>query len=425
MFCAPRKIFKVSKFGQTWRIRPTIPFLIVIILLAGCDSRAFPFNPLGLTPDLKRGPYVQLGGTESILVVWQTISDTQGAVEFGLTESLGTRIASSEFGTRHSLFLTGLQSNTYYYYRVLDGDRPLSQIVRFHTNHESNGTNFSFLVLGDSGSGSADMFDIANLINASGASFGLHTGDVIYPNGEEHFYDSKFFYPYAQFLATNVMYMSLGNHDLVTDNGAPYLNNFHLPANNLHGTERYYSFDFGHAHFVALDTNQSTSPGSAQRTWLEQDLAVTTKPWKFVFFHHPPYTAAFLIKDGIRFDLANLSVRRNLVPLFELFGVDIVFSGHAHSYERTFPILQNQVIDQGQDPDYVNPSGPIYVITGGGGASLLGLDSSPLNALGSSSLNARAVVAYHIVEISLSDNELIGRAIEPGVGVIDEFRVNQ
>jgi predicted phosphodiesterase len=417
MIRTPRKEFQASKLGQRWKIRPTILILVAVILVTGCSSNTTPFNPLRVDPDLKRGPYVQLGGTESILVVWQTIPVTQRAVEFGLTESLGTKITSSEFGTTHSLSLTGLQSNTYYYYRVLDGDRPLSRIVRFHTNHESSDTNFSFLVLGDSGNGSAEMFAVANLINASGASFGLHTGDVIYPHGEERFYDSSFFWPYAPFLATNVMYTSLGNHDTNTDNGAPYLNNFHLPANNWHGTERYYSFDYGHAHFVALDTNLPTAPGSAQRTWLEQDLAVSTKPWKFVFFHHPPYSAGVVTIDGERFELAHMLVRRNLVPLFELFGVDIVFSGHAHSYERTFPILQNQAVNQGQEPDYVNPSGPIYVITGGGGAGLLGLDSS--------SFNVRAVAAHHIVEISLSDDEMIGRAIRPSGLVIDEFRVGQ
>ena len=415
MFCAPRKNIKVSRLDQRWRIQPTILFLFLIILLAGCDSNTFPSSPLGLSPDLKRGPYVQLGGTESILVVWETISNTQGAVEFGLTDSLGTRIASSELGTRHSLSLTGLQPNTYYYYQVLDGDRPLSQTTRFHTNQQSNHNNFSFLVVGDSGFGTVAMFKVADLINASAASFGLHTGDVIYFYGEERLYDSRFFHPYARFLATNVMYTSIGNHDLVTDNGAPYLNNFYLPANNLDGTELYYSFDYGQAHFVALDTNQSTATGSAQQTWFEQDMATTTKPWKFVFFHHPPYTASFINADGTRVDLAVRSVRQNLAPLFELFGVDIVFSGHSHSYERTFPILQDNSVDEEQEPDYVNPSGPIYVITGGGGAPLLGLDSS--------TLNARAVSAYHIVEVSLSDDELIGRAIEPGVGVIDEFRV--
>ena len=412
-----RKLAVSNRTVAGWKIRPAILVLVAVILITGCSSSACSLSPLCVNPDLKRGPYVQLGGTESILVVWQTIPVTEGAVEFGLTESLGTRITSGEFGTTHSLSLAGLQSNTYYYYRVLDGDRPLSRIVRFHTNHESSDTDFSFLVVGDSGNGSAAMFAVANLINAAGASFGLHTGDVIYPHGEEQFYDSSFFWPYASFLATNVMYTSLGNHDTNTDNGAPYLNNFYLPANNRHGTERYYSFDYGYAHFVALDTNQPTAPGSAQHTWLEQDLAVSTKPWKFVFFHHPPYSAGVLTIDGERVELADMLVRRNLVPLFELFGVDIVFSGHAHSYERTFPILQNQAVDQGQEPDYVNPSGPIYVVTGGGGGGLLGLNSS--------SFNVRAVAAHHMVEISLSDDELIGRAIGASGLVIDEFRVGQ
>jgi len=195
------------------------------------------------------------------------------------------------------------------------------------------------------------------------------------------------------------------------------LNNFHLPANNLEGSERYYSFDYGHAHFVALDASVSTAPGSAQHAWLEQDLATSTKPWKFVFFHHPPYSGGFIIIDGKRLETENITVRRNLVPLFELYGVNIVFSGHSHSYERTYPILQNQAIDQGQEPDYINPSGPIYIVTGGGGRYLLGLDPN--------SLNARAVAAYHIVEITLSDGELTGRAIQPPGLVIDEFRVRQ
>ena len=109
--------------------------------------------------------------------------------------------------------------------------------------------------------------------------------------------------------------------------------------------------------------------------------------------------------------------RQNLVPLFELFGVDVVFSGHSHSYERTFPILQNQPVDELQDPDYTDPSGPIYVVTGGGGRSTTELDPS--------SLNAKAIAVNHIVEITLSDDELTGRTtIPPGV-VVDEFSVRQ
>ena len=212
--------------------------------------------------------------------------------------------------------------------------------------------------------------------------------------------------------------MSIGNHDMLTNDGSAYFDSFYLPTNDWVGTENYYSFDYGHAHFVALDTLQSTLPASDQYRWLERDLSRTAQPWKFVFFHFPPYTAGFLDhQDGRRSPLDTASVRRNVVPLFETYGVDVVFAGHSHSYERTFPILQNQVIDQGQEPNYVNAAGPIYIVTGGGGASLLGLDSSPLNA--------RQNLAHHMVEISLSGDQVIGRASTPSGFVIDEFTIER
>ena len=110
-------------------------------------------------------------------------------------------------------------------------------------------------------------------------------------------------------------------------------------------------------------------------------------------------------------------VRANLTSLFELYNVNIVFSGHTHSYERTFPVLQGQGVDHEQEPDYVNPSGPIYIVTGGGGAAMTELDSS--------SLNARAVATFHIVEITLDGDELSGRAISPLGLTFDAFQVRR
>ncbi len=413
--CFSRQALRGSRPSSIRRPGSLILVLSTVILLIGCGSSRSPVNPLAIDLNLKRGPYLQLGATDSIVVDWQTFSATEGALEFGRTESLGTRIETVESSTRHSVSLAGLEPNTYYYYQVYDGNQAVSDLLRFHTNHGPGDTEFSFLVVGDSGTGAAAMYDVANLIRASSVSLGLHTGDLVYPNGEDELYDSRFFYPYAPFLASNVMYPSLGNHDLLTDDGAPYFNNFALPGNESSGTKRYYSFDYAHAHFVALDTNSTLAIGSAQRMWLEQDLAMTTKPWKFVFFHHPPYSAGFQSNGTGRSLLQDPRVRRNLAPLFELYGVDIVFSGHAHSYERTFPISQDRAADETQEPIYTDPSGPIYIVTGGGGGFLTELDAS--------SLNAQAISAAHIVEITLSGNELTGRAITPPGDVIDEFRV--
>jgi hypothetical protein len=389
--------------------------LLVVDALAGCESSTSDHNPLREHWNLKRGPYVQRGTTDSILVVWQTFEAIRGAVEFGLTEELGTRVESSVEASSFALSLTGLSPDTYYYYRIFEDDRPVSELLRLHTNAGPESDELRFLVFGDSGTGTADMLDVADLVNFSAASFGLHTGDVVYFLGAEALYDPRFFYPYAPFLASNVLYPSLGNHDLHTLRGAPYLNNFFVPPNQIQRTERYYSFDYAHAHFVALDTNMSLAAGSTQLGWLEQDLAANTQPWTFVFFHYPPYSAGILDRDGRRARLEFPPLRRHLVPLLEQHGVDVVFSGHSHSYERTYPILQNSPIDRGQDPSYTDPGGPIYIITGGGGGNLTELDSS--------SLNAEAIAVPHLVEVSISGNELVGQAIAPPGEIIDEFRL--
>ncbi|MGI9257923.1 MAG: fibronectin type III domain-containing protein, partial [Gammaproteobacteria bacterium] len=134
--------------------------LLVVDTLAGCESSTSDFNPLRENWNLKRGPYVQRGTTDSILVVWQTVEATRGAVEFGLTEDLGTRVETSVEASSFALSLTGLSPDTYYYYRVYEGDRPVSELLRLHTNPGPETTDFDFLVFGDSGSGTTDMLDV-------------------------------------------------------------------------------------------------------------------------------------------------------------------------------------------------------------------------------------------------------------------------
>jgi predicted phosphodiesterase len=372
-------------------------------------------NPLATHQDLKRGPYVQLGSVDSILVAWQTVANTVGVIEYGATPELGIRLSTGVWTTRHSIAIAGLEPNTQYYYKVFSGDVPLSGVLQFRTSNDSDNRSFKFLVIGDSGVGSREQMRIAGYINNSQAAFGLHTGDVIYPNGEEENYDPHFFYPYSLFLSRSVMYPTFGNHDQITEGGEPYFRNFHLPRNDQTGSETFYSFDYGHAHFVCLNTQDYSGVSSHQRRWLIRDLERNTKPWKFVYFHMPPYTAGYLEQGGSKIPLDTPAVRENLVPLFEQYGVDVVFSGHCHSYERTFPLVGGQVAGGEAEPWYSNPRGPIYVVTGGGGARLLGLDSSPLNA--------REILAHHFVEMELRDNELIGRTIGMNGQLLDEFHI--
>jgi len=115
----------------------------------------------------------------------------------------------------------------------------------------------------------------------------------------------------------------------------------------------YYSFEWNGHYFIGLDTTINFAPGSPQYNFLKKTLS----GWKdkspiFVYFHHPPFSGG---KHG-----SDLNVQRFLVPLFEEYGVDIVFSGHDHDYQRIGPI-----------------NGILYIVTGGGGAPLYGVERNP------------------------------------------------
>lgn len=151
-----------------------------------------------------------------------------------------------------------------------------------------------------------------------------------------------------------------------------------------------FSFDHGDAHWVVLDSNRYmdwTDP--VLRDWLEKDLMSTTKTWKFVTFHHSCFHSSRKHQDGVRMRL--------VADIFQKCGVDIVFTGHVHTYERTYPLrftLKNKLADLGKteandliaetvkyegdlelDKDYdgvtvTRPRGVIYLTTGAGGAPL-------------------------------------------------------
>jgi hypothetical protein len=97
--------------------------------------------------------------------------------------------------------------------------------------------------------------------------------------------------------------------------------------------------------------------------WAEEDLAKSDARWKFVFFHRPPYTGGTHTGDE--------RVQAAIVPLLEKAGVDVVFAGHSHVYERTY-LLQNEVVLQADKGSYTKlPGSPgtLYVVSGAGGKS--------------------------------------------------------
>lgn len=181
-----------------------------------------------------------------------------------------------------------------------------------------------FAVIGDSGQPGTGQTNIATQMAAWRGRFPfefvLMTGDNLYGRERPKDYARKFEIPYKPLLDAGVkFYASLGNHDDPEQR-------LYKPFNM--GGERYYSFKpKAGVRFFALDSNYVDQ---RQRGWLDKELAASGSDWKIAFFHHPLYSS------GETHGSAELQ-RRQLEPVFLKHGVNVVFTGHEHFYERVKP----------------------------------------------------------------------------------------
>jgi acid phosphatase type 7 len=316
-----------------------------------------------------------------------------GTVEYGETPQLGREQVDTNEARRHAVTLTDLEPASTYHYRVVQTNGS-SGTDRFRTAPADEDSRFSFAVVGDSGDGGRAQLEVAGLLERLRPDLILHAGDVVYPRGAEKDYDRRFFAPYRTLLKEVPIFLVLGNHDVRHRDGAAYLDNFYPPLHNPGSTKRFYSFDWGGAHFVALDSELYHGDRGAgpeeQKAFLERDLAATRKRWKFAFLHRSLYSSS-------RYGLDEL-IREDLEPLFARYGVDVVFSGHDHAYERTAPVM-----------------GVTHVVSGGGGREVYRAGKERWTACSKS--------AHHAVLVHIGDSRLDLEAIEPDGNVFDRWHL--
>jgi predicted phosphodiesterase len=180
-----------------------------------------------------------------------------------------------------------------------------------------------FAAIGDNGTGDRPQYEIAQQMTSTRARFPfdlvIMLGDNMYGSQKPSDFVRKFEQPYAALLAANVKFQaSLGNHDRPENvSYGPY---------NMNG-QRYYTFVRKNVRFFALDSNLMDPK---QLAWLESALKDSRETWKICYFHHPLYSNAS--RHGSSVDLRLL-----LEPILVKYGVDVVFSGHDHVYERIKP----------------------------------------------------------------------------------------
>ena len=208
-----------------------------------------------------------------------------------------------------------------------------------------------FLVIGDTGTGSEKQLEVAQMMRryrqAFPFEFVLMMGDNMYGSEKAIDYKEKFENIYRPLLDQKVkFYAALGNHDEANQR---FYEHF-----NMEGQE-YYRFKKGNVSFYSLNINYMDKK---QVDWLQGKLATDTSTWKIAYFHHPPYSSGG--KHG-----SDAKLRQIVEPLFMRYGVNVVFAGHEHFYERIKP-----------------QKGIYYFISGAGGKLRKGdvKKSSPLTA---------------------------------------------
>ena len=319
---------------------------LVLLPLAVLACAPLGAQPSG-APECIRGPYLQDSALGAVTIRWELDRPGASAIEYAAAGQPPARAACEFRGRKHRVRLTGLQPGGRYRYRVYHAGAPASAEHEFRAVPPP-GVPFSFTVFGDFGAGTKGQMDVAKLLESSPAEFALLTGDLIYGKGEEEHYDLRFFEPYRKTLARMNFWPALGNHDVGSKDGAAALAVFDVPLNgpkNVQGG-RNYSFDYGNAHFAAIDSNASAEVlRDVIGPWLERDMAASTSAWRFVYFHHPPFSSA---NHG-----ENAKMRDVMVRVFERARIDIAFGGHDHSYERIKPL-----------------NGVTYIVSGNGGNTL-------------------------------------------------------
>ena len=324
--------------------------------------------------ELERGPYLQLGTPSSMIVRWRTDGFTDTKLSYGSApDSLDTTIEMTALTNEHEVSITGLDSNTRYYYEIGDSDSVLAggDADHYFKTSPPPGADgpIRIWVIGDSGEcavaaqacvdATAVMDEYLEWTQDNDgrlADIILMLGDNAYTDGTDTQYTRGLFEVYTKVLRNHVLWPVPGNHefgasDSPTQSG-PYYEAFSLPkaaeAGGLAtGTEAYYSFDYGNVHFVALDSHDTDrsaptlpmrnicvergNPG-AMYNWLCEDLAATTQDFILSFWHHPPYTKGSHDSDS---ESQLFEMRERFVPVFERYGGDLNLTGHSHSYERS------------------------------------------------------------------------------------------
>jgi hypothetical protein len=341
---------------------------------------------------IEPGPYLQNVRPDGVDVLFET--EPPAAAEVIVGAPPDERRFASPAAARHEVRVTGLAPGRHPY-RVVAGDAasPPASLAPAPAAGD-----FTFLVYGDNRDRDEDHARVVAAMEREHADLILQTGDMTGDAGVDALW-RRFFSIEARLLSSAPMYPALGNHEILHDpEAAHYHRYFDLPGPD--GThERWYSFRFGGALFIALDGNMSGD--RAQAAWLRATLASARSDPSlrhlFVFFHQPAFS------DG---SFCGSAHEQGLwVPEIEAAGVRAVFTGHDHSYQR------------------LERRGVRYFVTGGGGAPL----TTPSGRCAPYDRDALRLhrSAHHYLRVRIRGDQALLDALSPDGEILDRVSLHE
>lgn len=272
--------------------------------------------------DIIMPPYLQGVTPRSIYVMVESKTSDPLTVDYGETVAFGNHASTHSVETTtedtyvHRILLTGLKPNMCYHYQV----RGYHGAYTFHTA-VNPGTPFRFAWMADFRSGPKVHDQIATLIREAQPRVSFYGGDIS-RRSRYDVYKEDFFRPPQQALIARVPFFNAtGNHEGWSVNTRAFTQG--PPGMPDDG---YYSVDYGDLHVLVLNNEIDYQPGSPQYEFAQKDLARTTRRWKMVINHKPPYGAG---GHG-----ENEGMKVMATHIFEPNKVDLVLSGHSHFYQH-------------------------------------------------------------------------------------------
>ena len=248
----------------------------------------------------------------SYKLLWDTPATNK--VVFGEKDTAGTELTAEEDtvdGEKSGYCATfaNLEAGKTYFYQF-DGEDP----VYFDA---PKATDFTFVACSDHQSDDTNIEAGVKAITEKKPAFIVSAGDITNNGYSSSEWKNRFFDRFVPTVAGIPFAAAPGNHD-----------SWNRFADFLGQENRYHSFVYGNTRFIMLDVEAAYTPDTVQYKWLEETLKNDTSTWKIVVLHENPYCC-------VPKHYSNLLVRKNLVPLFEKYGVNLVLGGHMHAYDRT------------------------------------------------------------------------------------------